>query len=53
MDWGSESTNVEYKNVCPPEKELSMVDHSIYYNRKDAIECIDEMELIYGPEALM
>lgn len=53
MDWGSTSTNVEYKDVCPPEKELSMVDHPIYYNRKDAIECIDEMELIYGPEALM
>ena len=31
----------------------SMVDHPIYYNRKNAIECIDEMELIYGPEALM
>lgn len=34
-------------------EKLSMVDHPIHYNRKDAIECIDEMELIYGPEALM
>ena len=53
MDWGSTSANVEYKNVCPPKKEPSMVDHPIHYNRKDAIECVDEMELIYGPEALM
>lgn len=50
MDWGSTSANVEY-NVCPPEKEPSMVDHPIYYNRKDAIECIDEMELVFGSEA--
>ncbi len=28
----------------------SMVDHPTYYNRKDAIECIDEMELVFGPE---
>lgn len=52
MDWGSESTAVECKDVCPAEKP-SMVDHPIYYNRKNAIECIDEMELIYGTEALM
>lgn len=53
MDWGSESTVIECNDVCPPEKKPSMIDHPVYYNRKDAIECIDEMELIYGSEALM
>ena len=31
----------------------NMVDHPRHYNRDGAIECIDEMELIYGREALM
>lgn len=31
----------------------NLVDHPLHYNRQDAIECIDEMELIYGTEALM
>ncbi len=31
----------------------SMVDHPNHYNRENAIECIDEMEMIYGTEALM
>ena len=30
-----------------------MIDHPFYYNRKNAIECIEEMEIIYGPEAVM
>ena len=34
-------------------KNPDMVDHPFYYNRKNAIECIEEMELIYGPEAVM
>lgn len=34
-------------------KKPDMVDHPFYYNRKNAIECIEEMELIYGPEAVM
>lgn len=31
----------------------NMVDHPRHYNRENAIECIDEMEMIYGTEALM
>lgn len=31
----------------------SMISHPRHYNREGAIECIDEMELIYGPEAVM
>ena len=53
MDWGSESTIVECKDVCPPEEQPNMVNHPRHYNRDGAIECIDEMELIYGPEAVM
>ena len=50
----AETNPYEKYNIDPDQTEkLSMVDHPIYYNRKDAIECIDEMELIYGPEALM
>lgn len=29
----------------------SMVDHPFHYNRSGAIECIDEMELVFGLEA--
>lgn len=29
---------------------LSMVDHPRHYCREGAIECIDELELIFGPE---
>lgn len=35
------------------EIEPNMVDHPKHYLREGAIECIDEMELIYGTEALM
>ena len=34
-------------------REPNMVDHPKHYLREGAIECIDEMELIYGTEALM
>ena len=34
-------------------KKPDMVDHPKHYNREGAMECIDEMEMIYGPEALM
>ena len=32
---------------------MSNVEHPIHYNREDAMECIDEMELIFGREAVM
>ena len=34
-------------------KEENLVNHPRHYNREGAIECIDEMELIYGPEPVM
>lgn len=39
--------------VAEPETIPNMVDHPRHYNREGSIECIDEMELIYGPEAVM
>lgn len=32
-------------------EEQNMVSHPRHYNREGAIECIDEMELVFGPEA--
>lgn len=29
----------------------SMINHPMHYNRENAIECIDEMELVFGAEA--
>lgn len=34
-------------------RKKNMVDHPRYYNRENAIECIDEIELIFGPEVTM
>ncbi len=53
MDWGSMSTSVECKNVCPPEEKPDMINHPRHYCREGAIECIDEIELIFGPEVTM
>lgn len=33
--------------------EKETVNHPSHYNREDAIECIEEMELIFGTEAVM
>ena len=30
---------------------FDMISKPKYYNRENAIECIDEMELVFGPEA--
>lgn len=46
----------EYKvdsNAIPEYKDNDLVNHPRHYHREKAIECIDEMELIYGPEAVM
>ena len=32
---------------------LEHVNHPQHYNRPDGMECIDEMELIFGPEVVM
>ena len=34
-------------------KEYDIINKARHYNRDGAIECIDEMEIIYGKEALM
>lgn len=44
------STEREEGNI-PTGKSESTVDHPAHYNRNNAIECIDEMELVFGPEA--
>lgn len=44
----------EYKmngESIPEHREESPVNHPRHYNREGAIECIDEMELVFGPEA--
>ena len=35
------------------ESEFDIINRARHYNRDGAIECIDEMEMIYGKEALM
>lgn len=36
-----------------PDMKPNMVSHPRHYNREGAMECIDEMELIFGPEMTM
>ena len=33
--------------------EFDIVQHPRHYNRENAMECIDEMELVFGPEIVM
>ena len=40
--------NPDQKKVSPPEG--SRIDHPRWYNRENAIECIDEMVLVFGEE---
>ena len=49
------SVKMSTQNECNEvaESEFDIVQHPRHYNRDGAIECIDEMELIYGPEAVM
>lgn len=52
MDYGVKmSTQNECNEVAEP--EFDIVQHPRHYNREGAIECIDEIELILGPEATM
>lgn len=48
---GSDKTNTLVDDI--PVGKPSMVDHPIHYNREGAMECIDEMEMIFGPEMVM
>ena len=56
--WISEPTTMSTKNefdcteVAPPEG-YDPVQHPRHYNRDGAIECIDEMEAIFGPKMVM
>lgn len=45
------STQNECNEVAEP--EFDIVQHPHHYNREGAIECIDEIELIFGPEVTM
>lgn len=40
-----------YSNWTPEDKDA--VTHPTHYNRKGAMECIDEMQLVFGREAVM
>lgn len=46
---GTMSTLNEFGNEVA-ESEFDPVNRPRHYNRKGAIECIDEMELVFGPE---
>ena len=41
------------KCIINPDAKPNMVSHPRHYNREGAMECIDEMELIFGPEMTM
>ena len=45
------STLNECNDVAKPEFDL--VNRPRYYNREGAMECIEEIELIFGPEVTM
>lgn len=47
------STKNEWGGDEVAESEFNTISHPRHYNREGAIECIDEMELIYGSEAVM
>ena len=50
MDYSvTAATKNEYDEVA--ESEFDLVSKPRHYNRENAMECIDEMELVFGPEA--
>ena len=49
IDGYTKSTHNSCKEVEKAEKD--MVNHPSYYNRKNSLECIDEMILVFGEEA--
>ena len=57
--WTTSTLNEDEVAVAEPEpkknmtQKPSMVEHPRHYNREGAMECIDEMELIFGPEVVM
>lgn len=53
---GSDSNTIKEPSdtqIVGPSQKPDMVNHPRHYNREDAMECIDEMEMIYGIEATM
>lgn len=48
----SERLDKEKSEKAVTNNTPSMVDHPRHYNREGAIECIDELELIFGPEVV-
>ena len=52
MDYSVKMSTQNERNEVA-ESEFDIVQHPRHYNREGAIECIDEIELIFGPEVTM
>lgn len=48
----AESVDEMYKRITPVKPKVDMVNHPPHYTRDGAMETIDEMELIFGTEAV-
>jgi hypothetical protein len=51
--WTDDRIREAYDAVFNPKPTNSAVDHPKHYNREGAMECIDEMVLIFGKEETM
>lgn len=49
----AECIDADNYDILFPNEEVNPVDHPKHYNREGAMECIDEMELIFGKQAVM
>jgi len=47
-----ESVNRHYAMIFPEVEETNNVNHPNHYNRDGAMECIDEMMIVFGREAV-
>lgn len=50
-DFTDEQLDFAMEKLCPDEPE-DIINKPKHYNREGAMECIDEMELIFGTEAV-
>lgn len=53
MDYSATATTENKFGNEVEESEFDIISHPRHYNREGAMECIDEMELIFGPEMTM
>jgi len=49
--WEKSQTLIDEATKQLEKEKRSLIEHPRHYNRENAIECIDEMELVFGPEA--